>query len=342
MNNYYLILKGINKKFASLEFEILWKTYFDEEIKLEEIENVLYKFSSDILIDKKHPMLKRLTFTNYLGLELFNSDDEKEFTKKIEEYDFSGIEGKSFAIRSKKSKKELKNLFEDKEIAKNIWYKLKNPKVNLKNPDIEFNYIINEKIGILGLAEKIYENEKEYLGRMPKFRPVAKPYTLKSDMARASLNLLDLKKGVILDPFCGIGGILLEAHDMGFTVIGNDISWNDLRDMKKNFEYYFPKGTFYRTLADSKTQFLKKNTIDGIVTDIPYGKCSRRLGIDLYEKFLISAKEYLKPNAKMIVIYANFVEFKDIALKYFKEVDEIDEYINKGMTRHILILKNNK
>lgn len=342
MNTYYLALKGINKKFATLEFETLWKTYFNEEIKLKEIENILYKFSSEILIDEKHPLLKRLTFTNYLGKELFKSENKDKFFEGISSYDFKFVEGKSFAIRSKKSKKESENPFEDREIAKFIWDRLENPKVDLKNPDFEFNYILTEKDGPIGFAQKIYENEKEYLGRMPKFRPVAKPYTLKSDMARASLNLLGLKEGNVLDPFCGIGGILLEAHDMGFTIIGNDISWNDLRDMKKNFDYYFPDSKFYRTLADSKTQFLKENSIDGIVTDIPYGKCSRRLGVDLYEKFLQSAKQYLKPNAKMVVIYANFVEFKDIALKYFKELDEIDEYINRSMTRHILILENKK
>ena len=53
------------------------------------------------------------------------------------------------------------------------------------------------------------------------------PYTLKSDIARASLNLLNLKENsIVLDPFCGIGGILLEAEDLNFKVIGNDISWN--------------------------------------------------------------------------------------------------------------------
>ena len=177
---------------------------------------------------------------------------------------------------------------------------------------------------------------------MPKLRPVAMPYTLKSDMARASVNLLELKKGVVLDPFCGIGGILLEAYDMNFEIIGNDISWNDLKYFKENFAYFYPKADYTRILADSKTQFLKENTIDGIVTDIPYGKSSRTLGIDLYENFLKSSKVYLKDGARMIVIYANFVEFKKIALKYFNQVIEIDQYINKSMTRHILVLENTK
>ena len=74
-----------------------------------------------------------------------------------------------------------------------------------------------------------------------------------------------------------------------------------------------------------------KNTIDGIVTDVPYGKSSRKLGTELYEEFLKSSKVYLKDNARMVVIYANFIEFKKIALKYFNEVIEIDQYINKSI-----------
>ena len=41
----------------------------------------------------------------------------------------------------------------------------------------------------------------------------------------------------------------------------------------------------------------------------------------------------------MVIIYANFVNFKKLALKYFNEVLEITEYINASMTRHILVLE---
>jgi tRNA G10 N-methylase Trm11 len=71
-------------------------------------------------------------------------------------------------------------------------------------------------------------------------------------MARASINLLGIKSGKILDPFCGIGGILLEAYDMKFEVIGNDISWNDLKYFKENFDYFYPDSNnkYFRILAD--------------------------------------------------------------------------------------------
>lgn len=339
-NLYFLIFKGTNKDLAITEFISLWRTYFNEEIEINSIHNTIYSFQTKNLINSNDEFLKRLTFTNHISLCKFEGDFEN-FNKSISSFDLEKYDGKKFAVRSKRIKTDFDIAIESKKLAKPIYDSFKNPQVDLKDYDIEFYFFFKDKDNFY-FCEKLYENNKDYLRRMPKLRPVVMPYTLKSDMARASINLLELKDGIVLDPFCGIGGILLEAKDMNFEIIGNDISWNDLKYFKENFAYYYPNSTYYRSLADSTTQFLKENTIDGIVTDIPYGKSSRKIGADIYEQFLKNAKVYLKPNKRMIVIYANFVEFKDIALKYFTEVKTINQYINKSMTRHILILENNK
>ncbi|MFW5704324.1 MAG: DNA methyltransferase [Nanoarchaeota archaeon] len=337
---YILVLKGTNKDLATFEFETLWETYFDEKIILKQIENRVYSFQSQNIIEPTHQLLRRLTFTNYLGIVLNEGKNPLDLAKDL---DFSYLENKTFAIRNKGVRpKAEKSGFEERELAKPIWDSLKNPKVSLKNPDYEINYIFEERGENVYLTQKLYENEKDYIQRMPKFRPVKMPYTLKSDLARICINYLKLKDGIVLDPFCGIGGILLEAIDMKFEVIGNDISWNDLKYMKQNIEHYFPEAKYFRILADSATQFLKDDIVDGIVTDIPYGRCCRKLGIDLYENFLKNAKKYLKKGKRMVVVYANFVEFENLARKYFKQIKKIDHYINRSMTRHILVLENKK
>lgn len=339
-NQYFLIFKGTNKDLAITEFKTLWEIYFDEDISIEKVHNTIYNFKTNNLINSTDEFLSRLTFTNHISLCKFEGD-YGTFKSKISNLDLEKYDGKKFAIRPTRITKDFEIEIKANKLAKPIFDYFKDPKVDLINYDVEFYFFFKDKDNFY-FTEKIYENNKEYLRRMPKLRPVVMPYTLKSDMARAAINLLGLKKGIILDPFCGIGGILLEAKDMGFEIIGNDISWNDLKYFKENFNHYFPNANYARCLADSTTQYLKENSVDGIVTDIPYGKSSRKIGKDIYEKFLQSAKVYLKPNKKMIVIYANFVDFKDIALKYFDEVQEIDQFINKSMTRHILILENNK
>lgn len=337
MKNYIVIFKGTNKKLALLELEILWKLYFNEELKLKEIQNTGYYFKSNI-INIINKFLNRLTYTNYIGEVVSNGKSIEDicnnftYNKKI----------KSYVLRIKKLRRKYDTKLNEKEIAEKIWNKLNKPKVDLLNAKAHFNLVPVEDKNEFYLCERIFENDKDYLRRMPIKRPIKMPYTLKSDMARVSINYLNLKKGIILDPFCGIGGILLEAYDMNFEVIGNDISWNDLKYFRENFKFFFPKNSAKVTLADCKNQFLKTNSVDGIVTDIPYGKSSRKIGIDLYENFLKNSKKMLKKNRRIIVIYANFIEFRELANKYFNEIEQIDEYINRSMTRHILILENSK
>lgn len=342
MFKYFLFLKGNNKVLAINEIETLWGVFMKEKIVVKQAENTLYYFHSKKKIDGSEEFLKRITFTNYLGIELFEGDNFKEFEKKFDFDLLKDYDGKKFCVRFRKSKSGLGVLYEPRFLAKPIWDSFQNPVVELENYEVEFSYIFYDDINKIHFCKMLYVNEKDYMDRMPKLRPANKPYTLKSDIARASLNLLGIKKGLVLDPFCGIGGILLEAYDLGFDIAGNDINWNDLKEMKKNFDYYYPKAEYIRTLADSANQFFKDNTVDGIVTDIPYGKSSRKLGKDLYEDFLKASKCYLKKGKRIIIIYANFLEFRNIALKYFDEVCEIEEYINKSMTRYILVLENNK
>ena len=344
---YFVILKGTNKEFATAEFETLFSLYYNQKIKLEQISNVYYRFNSNIKLTKDDEIFKRLTFTKHVSFLNFYGTFE-DLKSKLSSFEISKhYEGMPFAINASRMFKKFQLPQDLRELAAPVYDEFKSPSVSLKKFGIRFHYFYDTTETFYFTSE-IYHNSMDYLERMPKYRPVVMPYTLKSDMARAAINLLDIKdkNSILLDPFCGIGGILLEGYDMGFKIFGNDISWNDLKYFKQNFEHYFPdsftSGQVKRTLADSSTQFLKENSIDGIVSDIPYGKSCRRLGDDLYNDFLRSAKVYLKPGAKLVIIYANFLEFKEIAKKYFTEITEIDHYINKSMTRHILVLENSK
>lgn len=336
MNTYVLILKGTNKEMSSFEFEGLWKLYFNETIILQQLQNTYYYFTSSFEPTPDHEIFSRVTLTNYFGKLLYQGNSYEKYASSLKKVNFSFLENTSFAIEQHNSDNDHQ-IISSKELAAPIWNSLENPKVDLKTPGFKFLSLNLESQFLF--IQLLFENKKEYLLRMPKLRPVAKPYTLKSDMARVAVNYLGLKEGKVLDPFCGIGGILLEAYDMGFTCYGNDISWNDLQHLKSNFNYYFNEPQLNLSICDAREQFLAPQSMDGIVTDIPYGRASRRLGLDLYDKFLKHAWSMLKNRHRLVVIYANFVEFRDLALNYFVEVKQIDQYINKSMTRHILILE---
>ena len=350
VNTYYVILKGNNLPLAETEFNTLWGLYSKENTKLDLVSNVIYKLVTDIKLDDGciffNILKSRLTYTNYIGEfldEFLNIDDYNENILRV---GFSEYDGVPFRFKVKKSRVKEKIPYGERTLAGPIWKSFDNPVVSIDDYKVEFNPLFIEMSESIIFLRKIYENEKDYKRRMPNLRPVKMPYTLKSDMARACVNLLGMKNGVILDPFCGTGGILLEAYDMGFSVIGNDINIYDLYNMRENFDCFYPQayvsGDVIMTVSDSQTQFLQENSIDGIVSDIPYGKCSRKLGDDLYNRYLESSQRYLKKDARMIIVYANFSDFSLLAEKYFEIEEKIEEFINKSMTRYILILKNSK
>ena len=335
---YLLIIQGDNYNFFYQEFKNLFELYFENEsFEIESIQNTLYLLKTSFQLPNfTHEFFSRITLTKGIYELLFQA---KNFDTILEELHIRPhLYSQTFAV-SQINIKTKANL-ENSTLAYPIGKQLSHLKADLKNPKHLFYYIFTTNF--VYFTHTIFENKKTYLQRMPVRRAINKPYTLKADMGRACINLLDAKnQDRVLDPFCGIGGILLEGLDMSLKMIGNDINSNDLEHTKTNVKHFnleFPELYNY----DATTQFLQDNSVDGIVSDIPYGRSSRKLGEELYEGFLQSAQKMLKPNKKMVIIYGCFTNFKPLALKYFEEVAEIEQYMNSSLTRYILVLKNSK
>jgi len=116
--------------------------------------------------------------------------------------------------------------------------------------------------------------------RYAKNRPFSHPTTLDPKLARCMVNLARPVKGrrgsgapglrdelAIFDPFCGTGGILLEAGLMGFRTIGIDIDEKMIEGCRKNLKHYEVKN-----FDISVDDFFKTRKHGVIVTDPPYGK----------------------------------------------------------------------
>ena len=342
---YLVIIQGNNHHFSIAEFTSLYATYFNSKLSITQIQNTLYMLETqEKLPNITHPLFTRITFIDTVFKFLYQAETFSQLLEKLELkvhlYSKSfAIEQQSFKTKSQKKSQKKSNI-ENSTLAYPIYKLLSHLHVDLNSPNHTFTYLFTPNS--VFLCEKLFKNSKDYLKRMPKLRPISKPYTLKSDMARAGINLLQLQENeTLLDPFCGIGGILLEGANMKLSTIANDINAQDIRHLKTNFKYFkFPLPQLFQ--EDAQTQFLEKNSVMGIISDIPYGKSSRKCGTKLYENFLKNATNILQKNRRMVIIYANFTHFKELALQYFEEVFEIEEYINKSMTRYILVLKNSK
>jgi putative methyltransferase (TIGR01177 family) len=98
---------------------------------------------------------------------------------------------------------------------------------------------------------------------------------MNASLARVMCNLASvMPEEIVLDPFCGGGGILCEASLIGAKTVGMDPNWRLLKGGKKNLAAI---GTRY-TFIQGDVRNLPIRECDCIVTDPPYGRASSTRG----------------------------------------------------------------
>lgn len=213
-----------------------------------------------------------------------------------------------------------------------VWNRLEKPKVSLKNPKVRFAFIgCKNKIFV---GKLLFENAETFSKRRPHLRPGFHPSSLQPKLAKALVNLAKVPEGgTIHDPFCGTGGILIEAGLLGYKVVGSDISWEMVGFCRKNLEHFKIKGECSK--ADATEVKIKA---DAIVTDPPYGICSslhKCDKVELYRKFLDNAYNNMKKGSRLVIMFPNKTREKG----KFRVIAEASQYQHKSLTRHILVLE---
>jgi len=290
----------------------------------------------DILLVKKEEitlnlLAKRLAYTKLIFQELFQSGYE-DLEKNMEKFDWQKIYDANFVIR--KIGCNSKKLKDEGEYAKFVWRKVKNPKVDLKYAKTRITLLCGKKVyACLLLAE----TDKSYLSRKAHLRPSLHPTSLSPKLAKAMINLSGAVKGdVIADPFCGSGGILIEAGLMLIRTIGIDISKKMLKMCEKNLEHYKVKNFKLMEADTTKTRL----NADYAVTDLPYGRGSRVTEDleDLYLNFLKNMKSW--KIKKAVVCFPDFVDYKKIIKQSsFKIENEFEEYLHKSLKKKVVVVK---
>ena len=136
-------------------------------------------------------------------------------------------------------------------------------------------------------------------------------------LSKILINLSGAKEGdLMLDPFCGVGGILIEALLKNVNVRGSDKDVKVISDCKKNL-------TWLKKNFDIKSKYFVESRdvkelvgeYDSIVTESPLGVVVRKkLGnkestefIEKFENFIIVAlkhiKQVKKKEAKIVITF---------------------------------------
>jgi tRNA (guanine10-N2)-dimethyltransferase len=152
-------------------------------------------------------------------------------------------------------------------------------------------------------------------------------------LARCLVNLSQVVRGdVLLDPFCGTGGILIEAGLCGIEFVGWDIDPEMVMGCRRNLSNYRLSGEIIVKDALSTPAF----TADAIVTDPPYGRASYTTGEveKLFNRFMENACHMLSDKGRVVLMSPSEIRLDTGDLQVF---DTFDVHMHKSLTRRILV-----
>ncbi|MEW5759676.1 MAG: THUMP domain-containing protein [Candidatus Thermoplasmatota archaeon] len=275
---------------------------------------------------------ERLALTHAIDIELAKGKNLNFCIKKIR------IEkNKSFCVRARRICSAYKEL-SLKEIEKEVGGELrKYGKVSLTSPHSVVRVILSDKIYI-GL-EKARINRGEYEKRKAHFRPFFLPVSLHPRIARAIVNLSCVKKGQKLyDPFCGTGGLLIEAGLIGAKIIGSDIDERMVYGALENLSIYGLSGKIFSSDVGEGIE----EKVDAIVCDPPYGRSSSTMKEkieNLYSRAFEKFRKILKKDGKVVIILPD-KKYIPIGEKYFLIKENYSLKVHKSLTREICVYAN--
>lgn len=208
---------------------------------------------------------------------------------------------------------------------------------DLKNPKIRFRVLLTEDKSIFGyIAGSI--DRGAYDARKPHYKPFFYPGVLMPRTARALVNIAK-PHGYLFDPFCGTGGILIEAGLMGVKVIGGDVQRKLLLGAKMNLEHY--NVNYSLMYQDACRLSLRDESVDAVVTDMPYGRSAAIKAGSIEHLLTHSLNEIyrvLKKGKRAVFISERPIE--DYAERAgFRSVENHLQRVHKSLTRRIAVLE---
>jgi len=227
-----------------------------------------------------------------------------------------------------------KNTCSQREFERLIGTMITGP-VQLINPVEEYRAIISKDRCYFGRV--LYRIDRgAYDERNPGRRDFFHPGVMMPRMARTLVNLSLAGNGsLLLDPFCGTGGILIEAELLGVHSVGSDFDPIMIQGCKENIRQSD------LLLADTTRLPVRDRTVDAVVTDFPYGQsvCIKKADTmeHLYHDALGEINRVLKTGSRAIVVTHR--DISDIAEQHMAVLQHHTQRVHKSLTRHILVLR---
>jgi tRNA (guanine10-N2)-dimethyltransferase len=282
----------------------------------------------------------RLALTHHILEFIFQCNPEKhDILEEARTADIRLDKDRTFVVRIKKIRDygSVDSSFE-RELGATLWKR--GYKVDLGHPDSIYRAIITQGVCVFGkLIANV--NRAQYEERAPLKKPFFLPGVLMPRISRAVVNMARIRNGYLLDPMSGTGGILVEAELMDETihVVGCDIQKKMAYGTRWNLRFY---GHNYDVMRqDSLRMGIRSDSIDAMVTDLPYGQSTPVMGATLEEFHRNALKEMyrvLKPGRYAVIIYRAGME-KLLKEAGFNVIESHEHYIHRSLTRHLTLVR---
>ena len=282
----------------------------------------------------------RLAMTHHIVSVILKCDPlESNILESVRDAEITVPKGETFSVRVKQIKGSfIRPTRMERLIGKVIFERNSGAKVDLTNPDRRFRAIVTKDSCVVGEVLASIDRGK-FWDRKPHKKPFFYPGAISPDIARAIVNLCEIRTdNLVLDPFCGTGGILLEAGMIRARVLGIDVQESMVRGADLNlrshgFEYQLASG-------DACNLPLKDGSIDAVVTDPPYGRSAVVMAESvesLYKNALLEIYRVLKRGGRAVVI-------SDFELPWADEISFVvtglyKNRVHRSLTRYILVLR---
>lgn len=287
-------------------------------------------------------LIKRLGYTHEVH-QIIKKSTTNDLNEDVEDIDWSYYIKDTFAVRVKRFFSKIDTVATERKVGSIILNNTRNIKVNLDKPTSLIRLVAFEDTVYIAI-EKYKLDKKHFEDIKPHKRPFFYPGSMSPKLARCMVNLSRVKKGdLLLDPFCGTGGILIEAGLIGCKVVGSDIYWKMKNGTAINLEFCGIKD--YKTFNLDVRELKMYEKVASVVTDPPYGISTSTGDIDgddIFKEFFNAIYDNMKDDAYLCIASPHYVDLKPMMDEVgFKLVEEYEIKMHRSLTRIISVIRKN-
>jgi tRNA (guanine10-N2)-dimethyltransferase len=193
------------------------------------------------------------------------------------------------------------------------------------------------------VGQQLWESEPAALrARHVDARPFSSPVSLEPRLARALVNLARVRAGdLVLDPFCGTGGVLLEAAELGARILGSDLDHDMVAGTRSNLAHFGHVGDVAEADIADVPDLVAGRSVDAVVSDLPYGRSAstgREPMSVLYARAFDVVARVLRPGGHAVLGLPDATSAA-AASAVLEERGTFLVRAHKSLTRHFVVLR---